>query len=121
MIFIKGTMTFIEGAVTFISKAVMFIGRAVTFIGGAMAFIGEAVIFIGGAVTFIGGAVTFIGKGSLAIKGRSFKIARAGVADDIKVNRRNLRRRLMIYKLKGLLLSINSLISVSDYSVQLSS
>jgi hypothetical protein len=69
---------------------------------------------------FIEGAVAFVGKGSLFVKGLS-EAARAGVADDIKgVNRRDLRRRLMIYKLKGPLVSMNSLISVSDYSVRLS-
>jgi hypothetical protein len=41
---------------------------------------------------FIEGAVIFIGKGSLAIGGRLFKIAKARVVDDIKgVNGRNLR------------------------------
>jgi hypothetical protein len=41
------------------------------------------------------------------------------VADNIKVNKYNLRRQLMIYKLKGPLLLINSLISASNYSVGL--
>jgi hypothetical protein len=90
------------------------------FVGGAVTFVGGAVIFVGGAVTFVGGAVIFISKGSSAI-GRSFKIAKAGVADDIKVNRYNLRRRLMIYELKGPSVLMNSLISVSDYSIGLSS
>jgi len=38
-------------------------------------------VFIGGAVAFIGkgGAIIFIDKGSLAIKGRSFKTAKAGI------------------------------------------
>jgi hypothetical protein len=62
-----------------------------------------------------GGAVIFIDKGSLAIEGRSFKTAKAGV------NGHNLRRRLMTYKLKGPSVLINSLISASDYSVGLSS
>ena len=44
-------------------------------------------VFIGGAVAFIGkgGAITFIDKGSLGVKKRLFKTAKA------KVNRRNLR------------------------------
>jgi hypothetical protein len=63
--------------------------------------------------------VTFITKGGLVIK-RSFKAAGVGV-DDIKgVNKRNLRRWLMAYKLKGPSVLINSLISVSDYSIWLS-
>ena len=69
---------------------------------------------------FIKGAVIFIGKGGLAI-GRLFKAAKAGVADNIKkVNGYDLKRWLIIYKLKGLLLLIYSLISVSDYFVGLS-
>ena len=71
--------------------------------------------FIGGAVTFIEGAVTFIGKGGSAIGG-SFKTARVRV-DNVRVNKRDLRRRLIIYKLKGPLLLINSLISTSNHSV----
>ena len=82
-------------------------------------FIGRAVIFISRAVTFIGKAVAFIDKGSSAIK-RLFKIAKARVADDIKVNKYNLRQQLMIYKLKGPSLLIYSLISISNYSVGLS-
>ena len=35
-----------------------------------------AITFVGGAATFIDGAVIFIGKGSSAIRGRLFKIAR---------------------------------------------
>ena len=63
----------------------------------------------------------FIGKGGLAIK-KLFKAAKARVADNIKgVNRRDLKRRLIIYKLKSPLLLIYSLISVSNYSVELSS
>ena len=85
------------------------------------AFIEGAVMFIGGAVTFVGGAVTFVGKGSLAIGERLFKTAEAGVVDDIKgVNRRDLKQRLITYKLKGPLLLINSLISASNYSIGLS-
>ena len=71
-------------------------------------------------MTFVGGAVIFIGKGSLAV-GRSFKAVKARVADDIRgVNSRDLRRRLIIYKLKGPSLLINSLISASNYSIRLS-
>ena len=85
------------------------------------AFVEGAVIFIGGAVTFVGGAVTFIGKGSLAVGERLFETAEARVVDDIKgVNGRDLRRWLITYELKGPLLLINSLISASDYSVELS-
>jgi hypothetical protein len=71
-------------------------------------------VFIEGAVAFIGerGAVIFIDKGSLAIKGRLFKTAEA------EVNRCNSRRRLIIYKLKGPSVSMNSLISVFNYSIQ---
>jgi len=65
------------------------------------------VAFVGGAVTFVEGAVTFVGEGGLAIGG-SFKTARVGV-DNVGVNKRDLRRRLIIYKLKGPLLLINSL------------
>jgi len=74
-------------------------------------------VFIGGAVAFIGkgGAVTFIDKGSLAVGGRLFKTAKAGV------NRRNLRQWLIIYELKGPLVLMNSLIFVSDHSVGSSS
>ena len=74
-------------------------------------------VFIEGAVAFIGkeGAVIFINKGSLAVKGKLFKIAKA------KVNRCNLRQWLIIYKLKGPLILINSLISIFNYSVGLSS
>jgi hypothetical protein len=60
--------------------------------------------------------VTFIGKGGSVVKG-SFKAAGVGV-DDIKgVNKHNLRRWLMAYKLKSPLVSINSLISISNHSV----
>ena len=62
----------------------------------------------------------FISKGGLAIV-KSFKTAKAGVVDNIKgVNKHNLRQRLIIYKLKGPLLLINSLISISNYFVGLS-
>src|SRR5882757_1181783 len=104
--FVKGTVTFAEGAVTFVGRAVTFVGRAVTFIGGA--------------VTFVGRAVTFVGKGSSAV-GRSFETAEAGVADDIRIDGRNLRQRLMTYELKGPSVSMNSLISASDHSVRSSS
>ena len=97
-----------------------FIGRAATFVGGAVTFIGGAATFVGGAVTFVGGAVTFVGKGSSAV-GRPFDTAEAGIAGDIKIDRCNLRRRLMIYELKGPLLLMNSLISASDHSVRSSS
>ena len=96
-------MTFVGGAVTFVEGAVAFVGGAVTFIEGA-------VTFVEGAVTSIGGAVTSIGKGSSAV-GRLFKIAR------VRVNKRDLRRRLIIYKLKGPSLLIYSLISTSNYSI----
>ena len=76
-----------------------------------------AIMFIGGAVTFIEGAVIFIGKGGLAV-GRSFKTAGVRVGAVKGVNKRDLRRRLIIYELKGPLLLINSLISLSDYSVR---
>jgi len=101
-------VTFMGGAVTFIGGAAMFVGGAVTFVEGA-------VTFVGGAVIFVEGAVTFIGKGGSAIGGL-FKTARVGV-DDVGVNERDLRRRLIIYELKGPLLLINSLISASDHSV----
>ena len=66
--------------------------------------------------------MAFVGKGGSTVRGRLFKAAEAGVIDDIKgVNKHDLRQWLIIYKLKGPLLLINSLISVSDYSVGLSS
>jgi len=71
-------------------------------------------------VTFVKGAVTFIGKGGSAI-GRSFKTARVRVGDVKGVNERNLRRRLITYKLKGPLLLIYSLISSSNHSIGSSS
>ena len=76
--------------------------------------------FIGGAVTFIEGAVTFVGEGGLAIGG-SFKTAGVGVGDVKGVNERDLRRRLIIYELKGPSLLMYSLISSSDHSVGSSS
>ena len=96
---------------------------AITFIKGAITFMGGAVTFIEGAVTFIEGAVTFISEGSSAVGGGSFKTARVStrVVDNIKgVNKCDLRRRLITYKLKGPLLLIYSLISASNYSVGLS-
>ena len=61
----------------------------------------------------------FVGKGGSAV-GRLFKTAGVRVGNVRGVNKRNLRRRLITYELKGPSLSINSLISVSDYSVGLS-
>ena len=104
-------------AVVFIEGAIVFIGGAVIFIEGAVIFISKgAVISIEGAIIFIGGAVISINKGSLAVE-RLFKIARVRV-DEVKgVNKYNLRRQLIIYKLKGLLLLIYSLISLSNYFI----
>ena len=67
--------------------------------------------------------MTFIGGGSLAVGGRLFKAAGigTGVVDAVKgVNKRDLRHWLMMYKLKGPLLLIYSLISTSNYSIELS-
>ena len=87
-----------------------------------MAFIKGAVAFIGGAVTFVEGAITFIGKGSSAVGGGSFETAGVRVVDDVEgVDERDLRRRLMTYELKGPLLSMYSLISLSDYFIGSSS
>ena len=94
-------MAFIEGAVAFI-------GGAVTFVEGTVTFVGE------GAVTSVGGAVTSVGEGSSAV-GRSFKTAGVRVGD-----KPNLRRRLITYELKGPLMLIYSLISLSNYSIRLS-
>ena len=86
-----------------------------TFVEGAVTFVGEgAVTSVEGAVTFVGGAVTFVGEGSSAV-GRLFKTAGVGVGD-----KRDLRRRLTTYELKGPLLLIYSLISLSNYSIGLS-
>ena len=80
-----------------------FVGEgAVTSVEGAVTFVGGAVTSIGEAVTFVGGAVTSVGEGSSAI-GRLFKTARVRVG-----NERDLRRRLITYKLKVPLLSIYS-------------
>jgi hypothetical protein len=87
----------------------------VTFIGGAVTFIGRAVMFVEGAIIFIG-------EGSSAVGGGLFKAARVRVVDNIKgVNKRNLRRRLIMYKLKGPSLLMYSLISLSNHSIGLSS
>jgi hypothetical protein len=100
---------------------VTFVGGAVTFVEGAVTFVGGAATFVDGAVTFVGGAVTFVDKESSAVGG-SFKAVEARVADDIKgVNGRDLRRRLMTYKLKGPSVLINSLISTSNHSIGSSS
>ena len=67
-------------------------------------------------MTFIGRAVTFIGKGGSAV-GMLFKTAGVRVGDVKGVNKRDLRQRLIICELKGPLLLINSLISISDHSI----
>ena len=78
--------------------------------------------FIEGAVISIEEAIMSINKGSLSIRRGLFKTARVKVVDNIKgVNKRNLRRWLITYELKGPSLSINSLISISNYSVGSSS
>jgi hypothetical protein len=87
----------------------------VTFIEGAVTFVGKgAITSVEGAVTFIGGAVTSIGEGSSAI-GRLFKTAAVRVG-----NKRDLGRWLITYELKGPSLLIYSLISLSNYSIELS-
>ena len=64
--------------------------------------------------------MTFVGEGGSAVGG-SFETAGVGVVDDVEgVNERDLRRRLITYKLKGPSLLIYSLISVSGHSVGLS-
>ena len=64
----------------------------------------------------------FINERGLAIKRKSFELAGAGVINNIKgVNRGDLRRWLIRYKLKSPLLLINGLISTSNHSVGLSS
>ena len=85
-----------------------------------MTSVGGAVTSVEGAVTSVGGAVTSIGKGSSAV-GRLFKTARVRVGNVKGVNKRNLRRRLIIYELKGPSLLIYSLISTSNYSIGSSS
>jgi hypothetical protein len=91
----------------------------VAFIGGAVTFVEGAVTFVEGAVTFVEGAVTFVGEGGSAVGG-SFKTAGVRV-DNVGVNKRDLRQRLITYELKGPSLSINSLISASNHSVGSSS
>ena len=87
-----------------------------------MAFIEGAMAFIGGAVTFVEGAVTFVGEGGSAVGGGLFETAGVGVVDDVEgVDERNSRRRLITYELKRPLLSMYSLISLSDHSVGSSS
>jgi len=76
--------------------------------------------FVGGAVTFVGGAVTFVGEGGSAV-GRLFKTAGVRVGDVKGVDERDLRRRLITYELKGPLLLMYSLISLSNYSIGSSS
>ena len=105
-------------AVTFIG-AMTFVGGAVTSVGGAVTSIRGAVTSVEGAVTSVGGAVTFVGEGGSAV-GRSFEAAGVGVGAVEGVNKRDLRRRLIIYELKRPLLLIYSLISLSNYSVGLS-
>ena len=62
----------------------------------------------------------FIDKGGLAIV-KSFKVAEAKIADNIKgVNRHNLKQQLIIYKLKSPSVLINSLIFLFNYSIWLS-
>jgi len=78
------------------------------------------VAFVGGAVTFVEGAVTFVGKGGSAV-GRSFKTARVKVGNVKGVNKRDLKQRLITYKLKGPSLLMYSLISSSNHSVGSSS
>ena len=68
-------------------------------------------------MTSIEGAVMSVGKGSSAV-GRSFKTARVGVNKVEGVNKRDLKQRLIIYKLKGPSLSIYSLISTSNHSIR---
>ena len=88
-----------------------------TSVGGAVTSVGEgAVTSVEGAVTFVGGAVTSVGEESLAV-GRLFKTARVRVGEVKGVNKRNLRRRLITYELKGPSLSIYSLISLSNHSI----
>ena len=65
--------------------------------------------------------MTFVGEGGSAVGGGLFETAGVGVVDDVEgVNERDLRRWLIIYELKGPLLLMNSLISISDHSVGLS-
>ena len=75
---------------------------------------------IEGAVTSVGGAITSVGKGGSAIGG-SFKTAGVRVGNVKGVNKRDLRRRLIIYELKRPSLLMCSLISISNYSIGSSS
>jgi hypothetical protein len=88
----------------------------VTSVEGAVTFVGGAVTSVEGAVTFVGGAVTSVGEESSAV-GRLFETAGVGVGDVKGVNERDLRRWLIMYELKGPLLLMYSLISLSDYSI----
>jgi hypothetical protein len=103
-----------------LTAAITFVEGAVAFVKGAVTFVGGAVTFVGGAVTFVGGAVAFVGEGGSAV-GRSFETAGVGVGDVEGVNERDLRRRLITYKLKGPSLLIYSSISLSNYSIGSSS
>ena len=71
-------------------------------------------------MAFVGGAVTSVGEGSSAV-GRLFKTAGVRVGDVKGVNKRDLRRWLIIYELKGPSLLIYSLISTSNHSIGSSS
>ena len=71
-------------------------------------------------MTFVEGAVTFVGEGG-SVVGRSFETAGVGVGDVKGVDERDLRRRLIIYELKGPSLLMYSLISLSNHSIGLSS
>ena len=62
------------------------------FIKGVITFINKTVTFINRTIMFIGRAIIFISKGSLAIRGRLFKITKAKIAGNIKINRYNLKR-----------------------------
>ena len=77
------------------------------FVGGAVTSVEGAVSFVGGAVTSVEKAVTFVGEGGSAV-GRSFETAGVGVDDVRGVNKCNLKRRLIIYELKGPLLLMYS-------------
>ena len=61
----------------------------------------------------------FVGEGGLAV-GRLFKTAGVRVGNVKGVNKRDLRRWLIAYKLKGPSVLMNSLISISNYSIGLS-
>ena len=80
-------------------------------------FIGGAVTSVERAVTFVGGAVTFVGEGGSAVGGGLFEAAGVRVGDVKGVDERDLRRRLIRYELKGPLLLMYSLISLSNHSI----